>query len=272
MSHADDYVLGRGLPDSIRLDAQHLLWTMHLDHVLHPDIPLRENMKIADVGCGSAIWLLDLSRCLPRSAQLHGYDISDSLFPPRSSWPENMSLTLLDALEDPPESLVGQYDVVHLRMWVSNLRQGARNVNTLIRNVKRMLKPDGYVQWEEADLKRQVVHPESLKVYETELRAVFQASGIDHRTLSASLQRKQFSIIKAEHDVFQRITSQLCTKTYLLAIQEILGGIRGMQNGIEDREQLATRGEGALAKLKLEFSKGLVYNWGPVSILAQLST
>ncbi|RCI14843.1 hypothetical protein L249_6708 [Ophiocordyceps polyrhachis-furcata BCC 54312] len=288
MSH-DDYVLGRGLPDSTRLDAQHLLWAMHLSYVLHPDIPIREDMRIADVGCGSAgmtsIWLLDISRTLPRSTHLHGYDISDSLFPPRSSWPENLSLGLLDSREDPPESLVGQYDVVHLRMWSSNMRSGAKTVECLIRSVTRMLKPGGYIQWEEADLKRQVVQPESSTEYGEELIDVLQAFGIDYsrtadlgskiswtKTLSASLQRENLSIIKEKQDVFQKFTTQLCTKTYLLAMKEILEGIKQTRNEKETAEQLAMRGEEALARLTSEYYKGLIYNWGPVSILGQLST
>ncbi|RDA94322.1 hypothetical protein CP533_3771 [Ophiocordyceps camponoti-saundersi (nom. inval.)] len=275
MSHADDYVLGRSLPHSTRLDAQHLLWIMHLGYVLHPDIPIREDMKIADIGCGTAIWLLDISRSLPRSAQLHGYDISDSLFPSRSLWPENVSLDLLNSMDDPPESLVGQYDVVHLRMWCSNFRIDTKNVNVLIRSVKKMLKPGGYMQWEEADLRRQVVQPEAAREHERELQTVFEESGIDHgciQTLSASLQREQFAIIREDRNVFQDFTSQLGTKTYLLALKEILEGVKRRWEGDETGQRLAMRGQQSLTKLTSAYSNGLVYNWGPVSILAQLES
>jgi len=49
----DSYVLGRDVSDSIRLDAQHLLWRMHLGYLLHPDIPITKGMKIAELGTGT---------------------------------------------------------------------------------------------------------------------------------------------------------------------------------------------------------------------------
>lgn len=38
----------------IRLDAQYLLWKLHTGFELHPDIPVVENMKIAELGTGTA--------------------------------------------------------------------------------------------------------------------------------------------------------------------------------------------------------------------------
>lgn len=46
-------------------------------------------------------------------------------------------LGLLDSLVDPPSSLYGQYDVVHLRMWASNLR--GDDISLLSRHVKHLL-------------------------------------------------------------------------------------------------------------------------------------
>ncbi len=83
------------------------------------------------------IWLFDAARSLPTTVQLHGYDICDTQFPVKDLWPENVTLGKLDSLADPPPELVGQYDVVHLRMWASNLKQN--DTSPLIEHVKRLL-------------------------------------------------------------------------------------------------------------------------------------
>jgi hypothetical protein len=48
-----------------------------------------------------------------------------------------VKLGLLDSLTDPPGALVGQYDVVHLRMWASNFQ--GNDTTPLIRHVKQLL-------------------------------------------------------------------------------------------------------------------------------------
>lgn len=80
---------------------------------------------------------MDLAENVPSSIQLHGYDISEKQFPPRCLWPKNLTLSLLDSLQVQQPIQTDGYDVIHLRMWASNLR--ATDVNILIRNVKRML-------------------------------------------------------------------------------------------------------------------------------------
>lgn len=71
------------------------------------------------------------------TVQLHGFDISDSQFPSKELWPPNITLGLLDSLVDLPSSLYGQYDVVHLRMWASNLR--GNDISSLSRHVNHLL-------------------------------------------------------------------------------------------------------------------------------------
>ena len=36
-----------------RLNAQHLLWKEQLGYVIHPQIPIRENLTVADIGAGT---------------------------------------------------------------------------------------------------------------------------------------------------------------------------------------------------------------------------
>ncbi|KAG7135038.1 N-methyltransferase tcpN like protein [Verticillium longisporum] len=175
----DDYVLGRGIRESIRLDAQHLLWKLHLGYALHPSIKRSEPLRIAEVGTGTAIWLLDLAQDLPLDTQFHGYDISANQFPPQALWPENLDLGILNALEDPPSRLLGYYDVVHVRMWASNLR--SREASILIRNLKAMLKPGGFIQWEDADLVDQHLQSQPAQELEVVAKDLFKKAGIDYR-------------------------------------------------------------------------------------------
>ncbi|PHH84302.1 hypothetical protein CDD83_2175 [Cordyceps sp. RAO-2017] len=137
----DSYVLDRGLNESIRLDAQHLLWSMHLGYSLHPLIDVRDGMQIADLGCGTGIWLMDVARALPDTVRLHGLDISDQQFPARELWPANLTFSALDAFAAaPPAELQARFDVVHLGMWTSIPK--ARGVDALVDNVKMMLSKD----------------------------------------------------------------------------------------------------------------------------------
>lgn len=62
------------------------------------------------------IWLVDLAKELANkypSARLHGYDISTAQFPPKKWLPKNVNLDTLDIMKPIPDSLRGQFDVVH---------------------------------------------------------------------------------------------------------------------------------------------------------------
>ena len=71
-------------------------------------------LQIADVGTGTAIWLLELSEKLP-NATLVGLDNSAAQFPAKNNLPRNVQLVTWDVNTEPPSELCGQFDVVHLR-------------------------------------------------------------------------------------------------------------------------------------------------------------
>ncbi|KAF5856299.1 hypothetical protein ETB97_007535 [Aspergillus alliaceus] len=150
MADTDGYILGRSVSESVRLHAQHLLWKLRNGYELNPQIPITDGMKIAELGTRTAIWMNDLAQQLPATDQLHGFDISDSQDPPKDRLPPNVAIWLLDSTEDPPSPLIGRDDVVHLRMWESNLPNG--DTGPVIRHAKKLLKPRGCIQWEDADL------------------------------------------------------------------------------------------------------------------------
>ena len=66
----------------------------------------------------NSAWLLDLAKDLPSSFQLDGFDISACGFPQTEWLPRNVSLQALDASKEPPEHLLGKYDIVHLRLFL----------------------------------------------------------------------------------------------------------------------------------------------------------
>ena len=68
------------------------------------------------------LFLVDLSLELPETTQLDGFDISDDQFP--EYLPSNVKLYEQDAFEEPPKKFQGQYDIVHLRLFISSIFKG----------------------------------------------------------------------------------------------------------------------------------------------------
>ncbi|KAI1288785.1 S-adenosyl-L-methionine-dependent methyltransferase [Xylaria venustula] len=97
----------------------------NIGYTLHPSVAatLPATPRIADIGTGTGRFLLILHTLYP-DATLDGSDISSALYPPQDGLPSNVTLTVLNAKEHPPEHLHGQYHMVH---------------------------PGGYLQWEECD-------------------------------------------------------------------------------------------------------------------------
>lgn len=96
------------------------------------------------------IWLLDLARTLPRSAQLDGIDISLSQCPPPAWLPQNVTLRRIDVFGTVPDHLINYYDVIHIRHFVCVVK--SNEPMPLLRNLLAMLKPGGWIQWDEWDV------------------------------------------------------------------------------------------------------------------------
>ncbi|KAJ5649244.1 uncharacterized protein N7484_002967 [Penicillium longicatenatum] len=266
----DDPVLGRSIGDSVRLYAEHLLWKLHRGYELHPDIEVTDNTKIAELGTGTAVWLMDLARQLPPTVELHGYDICDDQFPQKELWPKNVKLSLLDSLSDPPASLEGQYDAVHLRMWASNLRDG--DISGIINHAKKLLKPGGYIQWEDADLVHQRIEGTEAEEFERDINHLFTKVDLDYGWVSDlpnRLREEKFKIIESENGFFKPELVQLCTNTYLMALRVI---IQDVKRQLAQNLQLSiSELEVALYRMSLQNSAGFIYNWSPVAVLAQVA-
>ncbi|TGO65235.1 hypothetical protein BCON_0003g00290 [Botryotinia convoluta] len=151
MNSPPEYVLTRDYLDNNRINLQHHLWIRLFGYLIHPKISTENpNLRIADVGTGTGIWLTDLAKSLPESVQLDGLDVSFDAAPPSEWLPSNLTLRQWDVKKDVPEELVGVYDIVHIRNFLFVLQN--HEVLHVLGNLVRMIKPGGYLQWAEPDV------------------------------------------------------------------------------------------------------------------------
>ncbi|KAI0532578.1 hypothetical protein GGR58DRAFT_489759 [Xylaria digitata] len=159
---SDDYRLGRNYVAASRLNLQHFMYKDAQGFLLHPVIQnylrhkqesrRKDLLQVADLATGTGLWLFDLVKSPEVNGldiQYYGFDISRALFPHNSWLPKNVVLSTSNLLEEPPQSLHGQFDIVHLRLVLSLIRGGSPK--PVIRHIKMLLKPGGYVQWDELD-------------------------------------------------------------------------------------------------------------------------
>ncbi|PIA91425.1 hypothetical protein CB0940_09965 [Cercospora beticola] len=147
---ANTYPLSRDFLASSRLHLQHQAWIASLGYHLHPSIPISDNTIIADIGCGNGIWSVELAKQLPTGAKIEASDISLAQCPPRGWWPSNITFGELDIFAPLTEQIVGRFDVVNIRHFICVVQSG--DPTKLITALVKLLKPGGYLQWQEFDL------------------------------------------------------------------------------------------------------------------------
>ncbi|KAF3083860.1 hypothetical protein TWF569_001392 [Orbilia oligospora] len=84
-----------------------------------------------------------------RTVTLHGFDITDRLFPDPSTIRKNVSFSLLNVLEPISETLYEKYDVVHIRGLSFVLK--IEEWDGVVKNVAKMIRPGGYLVWNETN-------------------------------------------------------------------------------------------------------------------------
>jgi ubiquinone/menaquinone biosynthesis C-methylase UbiE len=155
MTNASIYTLNTGAKgvEEKRLWNQHVNVFTPLTGGLLPDV-IRAHLKsigsspaVADVACGTGIWLLDLAKQIPRTSRLDGYDFDTSKFLDASEMPSNVSLKYANALEPFPSEVQGLYDLVHVRLVMFGLK--ADQWEPMAKNLFTLLKPGGYLLWDE---------------------------------------------------------------------------------------------------------------------------
>ncbi|KAK4208417.1 S-adenosyl-L-methionine-dependent methyltransferase [Rhypophila decipiens] len=170
---SDPYGLNRDHLASIRLNLQNYLWGDSLGYTIHPDIKEDlglvsqpdKKLRIADIGTGTGIWIINLAQELgigketgaKSNIQLDGFDI-DIVQCPQPEWlPDNIKFHTWNAFEEPEPDMVGQYDLVHVRLFGINVKNPEHGVE-VISNLKKLLKPGGWIQWEEVRSSASKVH------------------------------------------------------------------------------------------------------------------
>lgn len=102
---------------------------------------------IADVAIGIIIWLTNIARTLSQDAQFDGFDINLSQCPLVPWLSVNIRWRVMDMFEDVSVDFVKKYDIVHVRLVL--LMISNNDFRSIIRNLFKMLKPNGFIQWEE---------------------------------------------------------------------------------------------------------------------------
>lgn len=143
------YMLDGGFAATSRLNLQFYLWKEALKFNIHPSIPIAsDGARIADIATGTSSWLLDLSKELT-TADLEGFDINIAQGPFNELLPGNVKLMRWNIFDEVPESLIGRYDIIHLRLLILVVQDS--DPSSILRKVFKMLKPGGYIQWDDLD-------------------------------------------------------------------------------------------------------------------------
>lgn len=154
----------RNFRTSARLHLQHMLFQNTLGFFLEPRVHqsaveaagnANAQLRVADLGCGNGVWLNDLERELSKQgvpARLDGYDVNPVYFPAPAFLPPSVTLQKLDVLAQPlPAEILGTYDIVHARALGSVVvGNNGVGIQALLANALALLKPGGWLQWEES--------------------------------------------------------------------------------------------------------------------------
>ncbi|KAF7770256.1 hypothetical protein Agabi119p4_6230 [Agaricus bisporus var. burnettii] len=152
-SSSVSYLLPKGgKTEFTRLDSQHRLWTLLVDGLYTPEIEEQiqqhmgqaKNPAILDVGCGSAIWSVEMAERFP-SAQVIGVDITT---PNHRSFPSDFSFRNRDLVNGLPLEFKAKFDIIHCR----TVCQHIPNPQALVDCMADCLKPDGFLILADGDL------------------------------------------------------------------------------------------------------------------------
>lgn len=78
---------------------------------------------------------------------LDGLDINLAQAPPKQWLPPSVNMRTWNIFDAVPDDLVGQFDVVHVRLLLVVVEN--ENAGAVVRNLGKLLKPGGYLQWDE---------------------------------------------------------------------------------------------------------------------------
>ncbi|MCJ1351570.1 MAG: hypothetical protein MMC33_001554 [Icmadophila ericetorum] len=229
-------------------------------YTLHPSIETtaRSTGRIADLGTQTAIWPIDVAddHHSLSTGEIDAFDISDAFFPPSAWLPPNVKLHLHDIYKPFPEQFRGQFDIIHLRLFLTLSKS---QVDTILQNAMTLLKPNGYIQWTEHD--KTSITPTSTSP-DIDLATSAAQHFIDLQkqpfpnydalwvnSIAPLMQSAGLSVIAEDRiKVRQSMLSQI-NELHLLSLMDVP---KGLSKAID-----AFRDDGWLEKLKGEYKKGV---------------
>ena len=126
--------------ESQRLDAQHhFLRALAHGHLIQPSIPQSGLRNIADVGCGTGIWLREAAQELgspQKPMKFTGFDISAQQFPKENI--QGVELVIHNVVEPFPLQHHGKFDMVNVRLLSYALE--ARHLEKTVENIIQILR------------------------------------------------------------------------------------------------------------------------------------
>ncbi|MCJ1386031.1 hypothetical protein MMC17_009156 [Xylographa soralifera] len=167
MANQDSYPLTRGTQQLIRVNLLQNLWRDTNGYLIHPVVgTANKSLKIADVATASGLWLCEFEKEASATHLLYGFDISPDSFIAAEQLPKNVQLKTVDASKPPPAELQGQFDVVHVRLLQSVIMND--DPEWVISHCMQLLRPGGYLQWEEFDPMAAALHKHDVKAQNLE--------------------------------------------------------------------------------------------------------
>lgn len=139
------------------------------------DLQKQDSLSVANYCCGDGAWLIDLHHQLLREktqCYFVGFDNTDINFPPTDSLPQRVQLYEYPTRDIDVEEDV--YDVIHIRGL--NTRLPPRDLQGILSRVWTMLKPGGWIQWEElGPWTVEAPSPSVSKIWSEKLVAIMQS-------------------------------------------------------------------------------------------------
>ncbi|KAL7811405.1 S-adenosyl-L-methionine-dependent methyltransferase [Trichoderma gracile] len=271
MAQSDDYVLGRSYSEGLRLETQHLMFRIHNGSTIDPKIPITSTSKIADVGTGTGVWLLDMATQVPPTVRLDGFDISDEQFPHESNVPSNVHFRIADAFSKVPDDCFEEYDVVHIRCFCCIVRGG--DPDKIFQHAFSLLKPGGYLHWDDGNLS-----PEKLQVKgaEAEAFATFARQGTRALNFTYSwlgdlpkyAEKAGLEVLDFTSETWSKALTPMATRTFVLGH---IPGIAALYNIGHQSLPPRQQADALLLDLINSIRKGGVYMYTPVHLLARRS-
>ncbi|MDI1491501.1 MAG: hypothetical protein OHK93_002710 [Ramalina farinacea] len=151
MASAEAYMLSRDQEESQRLNTQHqFMRQLANGKLVQPSVPLTEVRAIADVATGTGIWIQEVAHEIGTAnndMDLVGFDISSQQYPKNGI--NDVDLVVHDVTKPFPKEHHGRFDLVNVRLLSYALE--SKDLQTAVKNIVDILRPGGYLQWQEID-------------------------------------------------------------------------------------------------------------------------